>query len=405
MRISTILVGRLPCHRFLAACAADLVVFGGSAPIRPTVPADWILEPFAVDAAGKFRLLLVTFLLLVTSMTRDAESAATGDYDTHIQNTVAAVGPFTEVPVLTLILPTAPIMVDEGSTGIFEVEFESAPSETVTVSVESGDTGAVAVSPQSLTFTTENWNVAQTVTVTGVQDDDAINETVELKLSGAGVTTGTVVVHVEDDDLGFPCDESLGLGRVARDDRACAILDTIIVTVNGDMDKAAEELENRPGWTVLKRMSIVPVIVAQYFPDVLTLADLKAEMAAIASMPWASSVEYDAVVTGTTPEAPNTVTASEPQGAELPAQVALGQNYPNPFNPVTSFEYALDRTMHVTLRVYDAFGHEVATLADGVRQAGNYRVRFDGSGLASGMYLYRLETPNRMLARRMILLK
>ena len=95
----------------------------------------------------------------------------------------------------------------------------------------------------------------------------------------------------------------------------------------------------------------------------------------------------------------------EPVGAELPTQVTLGANYPNPFNPVTTFEYAIDQTLHVTLKVYDTLGREVATLVDGVQQAANYQVRFDGSGLASGMYLYRLETPGQVLTRRMILMK
>ena len=102
---------------------------------------------------------------------------------------------------------------------------------------------------------------------------------------------------------------------------------------------------------------------------------------------------------------PATATSVEPVGAELPTQVTLGANYPNPFNPVTTFEYAIDQTLHVTLRVYDTLGREVATLVDGVQQAANYQVRFDGAGLASGMYLYRLETPGQVLTRRMILMK
>ncbi len=104
-------------------------------------------------------------------------------------------------------------------------------------------------------------------------------------------------------------------------------------------------------------------------------------------------------------ENPAIVTSVEPVGAELPTQVTLGANYPNPFNPVTTFEYAIDQALHVTLKIYDTLGREVATLVDGVQQAANYQVRFDGAGLASGMYLYRLETPGQVLTRRMILMK
>ena len=97
--------------------------------------------------------------------------------------------------------------------------------------------------------------------------------------------------------------------------------------------------------------------------------------------------------------------SAEPLDGELPTQVTLGENYPNPFNPSTTFEYAIDQAVHVTLRVYDMLGREVVTLVDGIQQAANYQVSFDGSGLASGMYLYRLETPGKALTRRMILLK
>lgn len=102
---------------------------------------------------------------------------------------------------------------------------------------------------------------------------------------------------------------------------------------------------------------------------------------------------------------PATPTSVEPTNAELPTQVTLGANYPNPFNPVTTFEYAIDQTLHVTLKVYDMLGREVATLVDGVQQAANYQVRFDGAGLASGVYLYRLETPGKALTQRMTLMK
>jgi len=91
--------------------------------------------------------------------------------------------------------------------------------------------------------------------------------------------------------------------------------------------------------------------------------------------------------------------------SELPSQVTLGRNYPNPFNPSTTFEYAIDRTMDVRVRVYDVLGRVVATLVDGVQQAATYRVTFDASHLASGIYLYRLETPNRVLTNQMILVK
>ena len=91
--------------------------------------------------------------------------------------------------------------------------------------------------------------------------------------------------------------------------------------------------------------------------------------------------------------------------SELPEFVRLGQNYPNPFNPSTTIEYALPRPSKVHLAVYDLLGHRVAVLTDEVRQAGAHAVRFDASGLSSGMYVYRLIADKQVLTGHMSLVK
>ena len=68
----------------------------------------------------------------------------------------------------------------EGGTAEYTVKLDSEPRETVLVNVDSGDTNAVTASPASLTFTTTNWNIPQTVTVTGVQDANRAHETVRI---------------------------------------------------------------------------------------------------------------------------------------------------------------------------------------------------------------------------------
>ena len=88
-------------------------------------------------------------------------------------------------------------------TGTFEVALDSLPAATTTVAVASADTGAATVDKAALTFTTTDWNTAQTVTVTAQADDDANDEEVAVTLTEASVgVLATVTVTVEDDDLG-----------------------------------------------------------------------------------------------------------------------------------------------------------------------------------------------------------
>ena len=88
-----------------------------------------------------------------------------------------------------------------------------------------------------------------------------------------------------------------------------------------------------------------------------------------------------------------------------PASIALSQNYPNPFNPTTTISYTLDSAQPVRLAVYDVTGRLIQVLVDGQQAAGVTQVRFNGANLASGIYIYRLETPSATLTQRMTLIK
>lgn len=83
----------------------------------------------------------------------------------------------------------------------------------------------------------------------------------------------------------------------------------------------------------------------------------------------------------------------------------LEQNYPNPFNPSTLIGFQLPVSGQTRLSVYDILGREVAVLADGRMSAGSHRVTFDATGLASGIYIYRLESGGKTVTRRMLLIK
>lgn len=76
--------------------------------------------------------------------------------------------------------------------------------------------------------------------------------------------------------------------------------------------------------------------------------------------------------------------------AYLPETITLGQ-YPNPFNPKTKITYKLPQSANVTLQVFDVLGNEIKTLVMETQQPGDYEVEFDGSGLASGIYLCRIQ--------------
>jgi hypothetical protein len=89
----------------------------------------------------------------------------------------------------------------------------------------------------------------------------------------------------------------------------------------------------------------------------------------------------------------------------IPSKYVLNQNYPNPFNPATKIEYSLPRLGSVSLKIYNLLGQEVATIFEGFQQAGNYIATFDGSGLSSGIYIYRLESEGVSISKKLVLMK
>lgn len=111
--------------------------------------------------------------------------------------------------------------------------------------------------------------------------------------------------------------------------------------------------------------------------------------------------------TGVGEEAENSCTTTGAQApAEIPTGCTLGQNYPNPLNPATLIRYQLPGRTSVRMEVWDAAGRRVSTLIDRVQESGEHTIRFDGSGLASGIYFYRLTTSTGFSqSRRMLLLR
>ncbi len=91
--------------------------------------------------------------------------------------------------------------------------------------------------------------------------------------------------------------------------------------------------------------------------------------------------------------------------SELPRFAELLPNFPNPFNPSTTIRFRVEQTQDVRIRVYDITGRLVREVVNGFFDAGQYDVTFDATGLASGVYIYRMEAATGGFVRKMMLVK
>jgi len=117
-------------------------------------------------------------------------------------------------------------------------------------------------------------------------------------------------------------------------------------------------------------------------------------------------VDLDGTVHHTEPIQASGIVSSVEGKEVAPIEFSLKQNYPNPFNPSTEIKFSVETFERTSLKVYDILGKEVATLFDDVAEPGQYyKVRFDGANLASGIYLYRLQSGKRSDLKKLLLLR
>jgi len=90
---------------------------------------------------------------------------------------------------------------------------------------------------------------------------------------------------------------------------------------------------------------------------------------------------------------------------ETPSGFRLAQNHPNPFNPSTAIRYHLAASCRVSLKIFDATGHEIAVLVDGMKPAGEHCETWRPGGLPAGVYLYRLQAGAFARTKKMIMVK
>jgi endoglucanase len=93
------------------------------------------------------------------------------------------------------------------------------------------------------------------------------------------------------------------------------------------------------------------------------------------------------------------------QQMDLPSRSVLEQNYPNPFNPTTRIRFTIVNRQLTIVTVYDVLGRKVSTPVNEVKEPGRYTLEFDGSGLASGVYLYRLQAGEFVQTRKFVILR
>ncbi len=114
----------------------------------------------------------------------------------------------------------------------------------------------------------------------------------------------------------------------------------------------------------------------------------------------ANSVEYVLVDNGS-----QFISSVRDRASQTVYQFKLDQNYPNPFNPTTEISYQIPTVSHVTMKVYDVLGREVAKLVDEEQFPGEHVVRFNGAKLASSVYLYRITAGSFVDTKKLLLMK
>jgi hypothetical protein len=145
-----------------------------------------------------------------------------------------------------------------------------------------------------------------------------------------------------------------------------------------------------------------PVTITDYSPHYWRygIAALGGNTWGVAYITFNFQLALRAVVFAKYERVPTGVAAEEPPA---PTAYGLFQNYPNPFNPTTEIAYDLPKGMHVTLTVYDVLGKQVAVLVNGIQPAGQQTVRWNASGVASGVYYYRLQAGDFSAVKKMML--
>jgi uncharacterized protein YdaL len=95
----------------------------------------------------------------------------------------------------------------------------------------------------------------------------------------------------------------------------------------------------------------------------------------------------------------------ENENSGIPREYSLSQNFPNPFNPVTVINFQIPKSGLTQMKVYDVTGRLIKTLVNEFKTSGYYKIEFDASSLASGVYFYKLTSGNYSSVKKLVVLK
>lgn len=167
--------------------------------------------------------------------------------------------------------------------------------------------------------------------------------------------------------------------------------------------------------SVTSAVSSIPQFIVESVPSTIPQSELR--YLKVKFHPTAINQTYNGVVTVQNGDSTITINlkgfSSSQTGVinisnEIPTEFSLLQNFPNPFNPVTRIRFSIPENLSgnfVTLKVYDITGKEVSVLVNTSLKTGYYETNFDAAGLASGVYVYRLQAGNVVNQRKMTVIK
>ena len=357
-----------------------------------------------------------------------SHTASGGGYDDVGIDDVAVlvVDPDPFVPGPAATVSRTNLIMHEGQTNTYTIKLETNPSEKVFIVVQPTNTAAATVSPSVLEFLPGtaslsnvllNWNTPHTVTVTSLQDANAVSEKFAIDhivVGGdyADVSVSSVNATIWDDEArGVTLSES---GLVVNEGESATYtvgldafpLNTVVITPTSSApDKLSVSPETLRFTTSVWHLQQTVTLTALRDADMDTDAVTITHQARGGGYNMVAINNITVVINDT-----GTVTGVEDANSTVPTDFVLEGNYPNPFNPATEIAYALPQQVHVTLTVYAASGREVRRLVNTSQAPGRYRVRWDGEDargqpVRSGVYFYRLSTDVWHKTQSMVLLK